>query len=342
MINKLKRIWIKYKTHQSVFEVINYAAFSTQTRPLGITQTAVNIITSHPTLTKYILPNILGISENSVEWRTEVTEYINGIQIIVPLAGFKLNLNYRFDTDDPIRKENIKAYIKKYKAFKIADKELAAKNDPKGFIDFSESELLNHILTNKYITPIDYHLYFSYEEPVHYLYWIVAITSSQVANTPEDVDKSTNIRFFIFDEKRAERVEMSSLDSEIKVINSISALYSAKDRKLIDIAILSESVDYETVEAQGDDVLDYVFKKVYNMCKISPLSISDLLNDAELSAKSNIRKLIAKNLLYADSNGNIVNSETGKVIGENLTKAVTWFKDPMNEADVNALNKKLK
>ena len=56
-----------------------------------------------------------------------------------------------------------------------------------------------HILSN--LEPIEYHKYFKYSNTKDYLYWIMALTSNQVANTPEDADKSPNIRFFIYDDK---------------------------------------------------------------------------------------------------------------------------------------------
>ena len=107
MITIKKRIAIKYKLAQSVFESLNKLAYNTQARSLGTTTTVTNRLLANPTLLDTILPIIIGNNNKNSEWEHEKVDYVSSIQIPINSGGLELDLNCIFDKSSAMFKENI-------------------------------------------------------------------------------------------------------------------------------------------------------------------------------------------------------------------------------------------
>lgn len=331
MINRSKKISIKFKRHQSVFEALNDVAYAVETRPLGTSKNAVSQMISHPTLCDVILPNLIGMNRNSQEWEREKTDYISNLLIRVPISGYRLNLQHSFDRNDMLKKDNIDKYIKDYKLYDPVKKEE----------EYSEEKLYGHIITN--VAPIDLHMYFRFVDSKDYLFWVYATLSSQVANTAEDVEKSTNIRFFLFDEKIADKVEADLIGSKIKTVNKISGIKSGEDKtSIIDMALVLDLVEFEELLEMSDtDKIEYCFAKLYAMANEYPTQVMAIAEDKDIKLKGFVRKAISKNLI-SNEDGEFKLVASGKSIGNTMSTVLNWLKNPLNEGDVTNLKQSLK
>jgi len=331
MIAKQKVLYLKYKLHQSVFESINDIAYSTQVRPLCTTKGAVSKMLAHPTLSRFTLPNILGLNETSMDWEREKLDYISNLIIRVPRNGYKLDLSHSFEKDSPLRKPFIDKFIEDYKV-KSADGK-----------DASEAVLYGRII--KEVAAIDLHQYLSFGNVQDYLYWVLADNSSVVANKPEDVDKSHNIRFFIFDETVAEKNKAESTSKRIEAVTKLSEMKSGSSKnRLVDLALELNAVEYDVIEEFETDAekIDYTFTKLFEFANDYPTELLDAANDADLTYKSLIKKCILRSLIVSDDEGKFTNTLTDKVIGGSNKELVNWFKNPLSEGEVNKLKTELK
>ena len=349
-----KSLWIKYKLNKSVFESLNAAAYATQSRPLGTSNNVVRLITSNSTLCEMILPNLIGVSPKSENWDREKADYISNLQLIVPSSGYKLKLGASFDVDDYLRKDNIKKYIEDNNLYDdVVSGETKPDVDAKGNaiekpiynkVVKSTSEILKAILNDSNVEVIDYHKYFKYDDTKDYLFWILATYSSQVANSPEDADKSPNIRFFLFDEKIAEKIDLENTNFEIEAINKITEIKNGKSSEILeDITLVLGVVDFESLlDVSSDNIVDYCYSKLFKYAKSNPKDILEELKNKDYKIKASIKRYIDKGLIDLGEDGELKNTITNGSIGINMTSALAWFKNPINEGERNKLETKYK
>lgn len=328
-----KSLWIKFKTSISVFETINKTAFATEVRSLSIgSKSIVNKILSHPTLSDYILPNLIGLNKNSADWERTKLDYVSSLQLSVPLTGYKLDLNCTISYDDNNRKQNLIKYVKDNDLYAGAKKDELP----------SLKVLSEHIFKNRQLSELDYHQYFVFDNNKDYLYWIIAVNSSQVANTPEDVNKSSNIRFFLFDEKSAQKTEFTNISKEIEANNKLAAIKNKDDKEsLLNIALVTKAIDYDEI-SDMDDYTEYIYVKLFKYSKVDPVSIINAIADTNLVTKANIRKYIETGIFRLTDEGIIINSSNEKPIGSSMEEAVKYFTNPINEGDVTTFAKMYK
>jgi len=326
MITIKKTITIKYKLAGSVFETINKLAYNTQVRSLGTTKTIVNKLLSHPTLLDNILPIIIGNNNKNSEWEHEKLDYISSIQIPISSSGLILDLNCICDITAPNYKDVINKYIKDYKIDKDATDAIVSK----------------HILENKEIDPTDYPMYFRYTNVRDFLYYLVAINSSQVANKPEDADKSPNIRFFLYDEKVARTRLLANADTQSKAVNKLISL-RAKDNGeeiLKNIAILQNVIPFEDVMSMSKEDIYLELFSYANNHSTDFLTITD---NKELEIQATIKKYIELNVLMVNIDNEIVDAGNNEiVVGKTMDSAIIYFKNPINKGEVTKFESKYK
>ena len=318
MITIKKSLTIKYKLSKSVFESINKLAYNTQARPLGFTKSAVHAVLAHPTFCEDVLPIIIGNNSKNAEWEHEKLDHLNSVQLSVVNNGYTLELDSVFKKDDPKYKEAVANYIADYKL-----KE-----------DSTEKEIVDSILANKAITPIDYHVYFRFINPKDYLYWVMACNSNEVANTPEEVEKSPNIRFFFFDEKVAKRRALTEAENKAKAVNKLNSLRATDngDVLLKDIAILKSIIPFD--EVQDMDKED-IYLELFSYVNLNADEFLVIAEDKDIAINATIKKYIDSNILSISESGSIVvSANTSTVVGIDMTSAVLYFKSPLNKAEL--------
>lgn len=318
MITIKKTLTIKYKLSNSVFESINKLAYATQSRPLGTTKNSVHKALSHPTFCEDVLPIIIGNNSKNAEWEHEKLDYVSSIQVPITNNGYVLELDSIFKKDDPKYKEAVAAYIADYKVKEGA----------------TEKEIVDSILANKAIEPIDYHLYFRFINPKDYLYWVMAVNSPEVANAVEDIEKSPNIRFFFFDEKIAKRRLLTAAENQAKAVNKLNTLRALDngDDLLKDIAILKSIIPFD--EVQDMDKED-IYLELFSYVNLNADEFLVIAEDKDIAINATIKKYIDSNILSISESGSIVvSANTSTVVGIDMTSAVLYFKSPLNKAEL--------
>lgn len=331
MITIKKRITIKYKLAQSVFESLNKLAYNTQARSLGTTTTVTNRLLANPTLLDTILPIIIGNNNKNSEWEHEKVDYVSSIQIPINSGGLELDLNCIFDKSSAMFKENIAKYIKDHSIDKEA----------------TEDAITKHIFDNKNVDPIDYHQYFRYTNVKDYLYWLVALNSSQVANKAEDADKSPNIRFFLYDEKVAKARLMSNSETQSKAVNKLISIRALDEGATIlkNIAILKNVIPFDELNEMEDGD---IYLELFSYANRVPSEFLAIAENKDLATEAKIRKFIESNVFIINQEGYVCNaSDTNAIIGKTMTEAVSYFKNITNKGDITnfenaykSLNKK--
>lgn len=326
MITINKTLTLKYKLSISVYESMNKVAYATQTRSLGTNQKQVNTILSHSTFCDYVLPVIIGNNKNNPEWEREKQDYISSIQIAIPVSGYPLDLTSTFDRDNIYLKQNIEKYISD-NSKDLYDIKEVNKEEVKTLKD--DKTIALHILSN--LEPIEYHKYFKYSNTKDYLYWIMALTSNQVANTPEDADKSPNIRFFIYDDKVNKKSNLEKAEAREKASTEVIKIKSNADL-LKQIALVKNIVTFDELEEMEDSE---VYLAVFAYANSYPSEFLAIVSDKDLKYKSLIKKYLEVGILKVNDNNDIADGKNDKIVlGSSIDTAVKYLANPVNSAEV--------
>ena len=325
MIRINKKLELKYKLSASVYETMNQVAYATQSRSLGTNIKQVNTILSHPTFCDIVLPVIIGNNKQNSDWEREKHDYITSVQIAVPSSGYPLDLNSTFDRENVI----LKKYIDEY----ISENESELYNVDKDTKTLkSDKDIAQHIISKCPI--IDYHKYFKFDNAKDYLYWIMANLSSQVANNPEDANKSTNIRFFIYDDKVVRKSNLEKIESKEKSASEAMKL-KAKPEYLRSIALAKNILTFDELEELTDGE---VYIEVFNYAGNNPEEFLSVIADKSIETKATIKKYIEVGILKTNEDNEIVDSKTGSIkLGDSIEAAVKYINNPVNSADVNKM-----
>lgn len=346
MITINKTLTLKYKLAISVYESMNKAAYATQTRSLGTNQKQINTLLSHPTFCDYVLPIIIGNNKNNSDWEREKQDYISSIQIAIPVSGYPLDLGCTFDRDNIYLKDNIEKYIKDnakdlYDTKEI-EKEIEVEKEVdkvKKIVKEKVKETVTVVKDDKTIAldiinkldPIEYHKYFRYTNVKDYLYWVMALTSNQVANTPDDADKSPNIRFFIYDDKINKKSNLEKAEVREKASTAVIKLKSQTDL-LKDIALVKNVVTFDELEEMDDSE---IYLAVFSYANSYPSEFISVAEDKDLKHKSTIKKYLEVGILKVNDNNEIADGKNDKIVlGSSIDVAVKYLANPVNSAEV--------
>lgn len=351
MITVNKKLAIRFKLDKTVFEQLNAAAYATQTRALGTNKKIVNTLLAHPSFCDNVLPILIGNNKQNSDWEREKFDYISSIQISIPTSGYDLNLNSSFDIDDIRLKPDIMKYVMANELFEVTDKvEGKVKTETTEAIEAvdattkyaSEEIIAQHILDNPQISILEYHKYFRFENWTDYLYWCVAEISNQVANNPEDVEKSPNIRFFIFDEKVVKRADMAKAKNTAKAINKLNSIKSTNGGNAVikNIALNKHVLVFAEVEDMDDEE---IYLSVFTFANNSPAEFLEAAENKTLSQEVLINKYLEKGIFVFDENNKIVDAaNAANVIGVDITSAISYFNNPQNKGEIAKFEGKLK
>lgn len=327
MITINKTLTLKYKLAISVYESMNKAAYATQTRSLGTNQKQINTLLSHPTFCDYVLPIIIGNNKNNSDWEREKQDYISSIQIAIPVSGYPLDLSCTFDIDNIYLKDNIEKYIKD-NAKDLYDIKTSEKD--KEVKTLKDDKAIALDIINK-LDPIEYHKYFRYTNVKDYLYWVMALTSNQVANTPDDADKSPNIRFFIYDDKVNKKSNLEKAEVREKASTAVIKLKSQTDL-LKDIALVKNVVTFDELEEMDDSE---IYLAVFSYANSYPSEFISVAEDKDLKHKSTIKKYLEVGILKVNDNNEIADGKNDKIVlGSSIDVAVKYLANPVNSAEV--------
>ena len=340
MLDIKKTIEIKFKLSLSTFESLNSKAYATLSRPLGIKEASANAILSHETFTANVFPAIIGVSIGATNWIESCREHIMSHQIVIPKGGLPLTLDHTFNMDDLRTKDNIAKFIEDYKCFDIIPEVLDEKKvvtTPAKKKLHSEKAIYNKIMT---LDVMELQKYFNFRNAVDYLRWCIAVHSNEVANEPDLVDKSTNIRFFLFDANTERKREISKYD---KISGCITELLELKNQ-----SELLKAVAFYTGAANMFDSVTYSDEDFYILL-FKQLQSGDIdkfesaVSNKSLILEVDLRRAVAKGLITETDEGWFVLTETPtKKYGRSVADMVAYFQATINDGELTLLKSKIK
>ena len=184
MIRVNRIIRIEWKNNPSVFELKNKEAFGTTSLRLGSSTRAVQHLLARSEELKVILPTVVGTSPNDSDWQDKVGMYLNDFFMEIPRGGLTMDCGYTFD----VYESRIANDLKSYEA-----------TLPKAADDNNrEKYILNCIQGKLYdgkfkVSEENLYRYVTFNNPVEYINWRMCLNHGKVANSVEDIRKSTNI-----------------------------------------------------------------------------------------------------------------------------------------------------
>ena len=331
-------------------------------RKLGTSISSVSKMLANSEEQKVLMPDIIGISPQSMEWNKVLTNYWNSFGIDIASQGKKLDIGFTYDITDISKSE----YIKKINANLDKDKQLTTDSHLANYVsrllkdvedsfqvelaktnkvkdDKSRVETIKRIYDAKFKKIIQIEgMHYKFGIPNNideYLTYRYCLVYGDVANEFALVSKSPKkIRFYLQSKEDIERIndtrqrlEENRMETFIKVI---------QDSNMVDNVLYALG--------KGDEILNVKPTTKHTLLnKISsdnPKKFINIVNDTNLTTKGQIEKFISNSILKRLDNSEMIvdTLDPSKIIGNNINGAITYFKNPDNKADITEYVSKYK
>ena len=304
-----RKIEIRWVSNPSVFEKINSKIINKSFRKLGSSVTAVEAIISNFSEIEAIMPNVLNISVSSPEFKRMVKVYFDSLTVDVPESGKPLEIGFIFD-----------AFDKTFES-KVNQVKLKSNISPDADID---KEYGKAVLKMVKAGAIKYEELYQYAKPINpadYILWRYCQRYYRVAKDADDIKKSKNIDFFLYDSK-AVKEEAVKLDMAISDAMDI-AIADSKDANKLNsyIAIFKLSPVDNSIISKKSALINYVTANAAKFLAVAKAG------DLELKAK--IAELIKNGTIvkqeYSDMYTFANNREV--LVGDSDESMLQYFKE---------------
>lgn len=312
MLKKPEIVTIYHKPGLSYFQMKNKqvldSLFGGVTVKVGKYVSAVNEMTARHTLNTMLLRNLLGTNPDTVNsnWDDLVRTWWSTINISVPAMGCNLQVGLSYDVNDPIRNK----YISKLKGVET-DEDLAR-------VVESTIPLTDRFM---YGTPLNI---------LEYLQYLYVLIHREVANSIEDIDKSTNIRLYLHTEAAAKKIE----EDQAKLHVEVSKLFvsvsedSKKVKQILRAYNLLDNVLPVNITDHNNNVMS-LSKIVSGTPKVFKMIMSDKL----LAKKAFVGELLDKNIIsrLPGSDTIVLSTDNNIILGTSVDSVLSYFEEPSNK-----------
>jgi hypothetical protein len=320
---------IKSKYNASVFEMINRNALSTDTLMLGSTIKATNLMCSNNAELRVLLPSILGLSPDHVDWQKECLSYFNNFFLEIPFnpnekinsLSLRLDTSYNFNLDDDSKKEVILKYLDII---------------PKRSDEYNPEEwvalCINGTLGNgKYkIKEEDLYKYVTFVNIEDYIKYRYCLLHNKVANNIDDIDKSVHIQFYLSSEEQEQKVKVAKVkvknDAFKYYVDLMSGDIDVIDSVIINAGLISSHEEFKNLKLADKQEL------LQKLVTDNPNKLLYYKSDKTLQERATITKFIWLGLLkYISGTQTVVDvSDATKIIGNNMDECVSYFNNEVN------------
>jgi len=308
------KIAIKHKEQISLYAKAgkNIQFLNNSSGRIGGSNSAINKLLSHTTELRLIMPNIIGLDPADVLWGDKVHRYMHSISVPVPRTGLDLDASLNYDVLDPSRKENI-AILSKELGVKIDSNEALIDACTKSTV---HKGIVDEITVLKYASPINASDYFVY---------IYVLNYSPVANSVADVNKSPNIRFYIYKEsvEKEHRETLARLRTKVAVSYSKIADNPTKLGYLYDLYKEDDIMNGSEIGIKVDTTTIIISLSDYIMYE--PKKVLSCLDDKQFNKKGEILQMIRAGILSVVPNTTIVLDVNGDELGKTLNSAIKAY-----------------
>lgn len=325
---------IELRNNPSVFELINKEAFGVTSLRLGSTVSSVQHLLSRSEELRVLMPTLIGCSPIDSSWQDKVGTYLNDFFMEIPKNGLSMNISYNVDFGDIRTKDALTAY----------EKSLGKKDDS---LD-KEGWVVGNItgnLNNGYnkVDEEDLYKYVTFINPEQYINYRMCLKHSKVANSYKDINKSTNIEFYLTSEEqiRENKREKTRIKNEaFKIYNEfISDSDTSKINHYVIASNLVGSVEYyKTLNFEDKCAL------LLDMCNNEPAKFINLKKDSNITIRAQIIMYMWYNILKTLPNSTVIvdASNPEKIIGNTMNEAISYMSNELNRAHIADLNNRYK
>ena len=275
-------------------------------------------------------PNLIGLAPNNENFVFRVKAYLNNISVPVDELGKTLDISFRYNTkrdylNFKAREDKIEETFASVSRQDIIALEEALETKIED-INLLESE------KHKYGTPLNVPDYIIYRHCLLY---------KDVAKDTAFINSDSNVRFYFKDNKReAELQAKLRLEINNAKTNYVKAIGNTEMFNAVFTQYCVNNNIPVTVGASMSDIDKQTHLDKYSTQE--PVKFNKICSDKDLVLKSFIEQLIARGELNRATHNQNITTFDGEFIGANVKEAVAWFKNPANNARVDAWKNKLK
>lgn len=325
-----RSITISLVTNYSLYRKTNDKSLPKRRDVIGSSIRSSRTLSSNKGEVEAYFPNLIGLAPNNEMFVTRVKAYLNNISVPIDELGKTFDTSFRYNTK--------RDYLKfKAKEDRINEEYASANRQDINVLREALEKKINDLTlleSEKYKVGV----------PVNvsdYLIYRHCLLYRDVAKDTAFINSDQSIRFYFRDDKREAdlqaklRLELNNAKSNYVKIIGNSELFDAVFVQYCVMNNIPVTVAATMNELDKQNHLDkYSIQESVKFNKIC--------NDKDLVLKSFIENLIARGELNRATHNQNITTYDGEFIGANVKEAVAWFKNPANNARVDAWKNKLK
>ena len=324
MIKTSEQVTILPKPGLTYFQFHNRKTFDTIfggiNMKLGKYMAAINELSARHTLNTMLLRNLLGVNPDSVNinWDELVRSWWSTISINISQLGYTMEIGLSYDINDPLRKQ----YISKLPNI-TTDEQLAEYVNTKIKID-------DRFM---YGTPLNI---------LQYLQYLFILIHKEVANDIKDIDKSTNIKFYLHTDKAAKRQEEELAKLHIETSTLLVELQK-EPKKVKQVLRTYNLLDGVTrLPISTDENTNII--TMTNLVMQNPRVFKLLVGDPKLKEKAFISSLFDNNVIarLVGSDTIVLSTDNNTILGSSVEEVINYLTDSKNVDMLKMVENQLK
>lgn len=329
IVNRSQKL--EWKLNPTIFQLINAKALGAETMALGSAVKPVRTLLANDEELKVILPAVIGVAPNSPSWQESVTDYLNNFHLDVPRRGIEFDLSVIFNRDNERTKDAIDKYCDEHKLTDESDEDIIEK-------------ILGKSDDGKFAVPeTELYKYVDFVNPIDYINWRFCLLSAKVANNVEDVDKSTNIQFYLTSEDQLKKARAAKLQLTNKAMKHYVSIISSTNTNKVDLLtvalkLFSNASDYKESTLEERQAL------IMNFMQDNPSEFIAAVSDKSLENRAKVQMYIWMGILKQSKETNIITDAHNPeiVLGATISEAISYLENDKNAAYANELFAKYK
>lgn len=317
-----RKITLALKLNPTMFQVVNQKNIGAFNTLFGPSIKAVLTLSSKTAEMASILPTIIGASADSrdVNFQDLVLKHLKNSTIDIPAQGYELETGWEFTINDPIKRDAILTWAKN----NGIDMTLAPNKLEKAIFDamlFGENTYVHEENLYQYMTPI---------KAQDYIVWRLALLTSTVANKPEDVDKSTNIRFYLHSLEDVKRLKDAKTKAVVNTATKLAKLFTGDEasyKRIRNMLICNNPADtLNIVKMENGDLQTAVAELSQNNAD----AFISLFDNANVEGMAQVHKLISAQVITKDGDKYFDTVRPEIVLGSSIEGVMAYLATPEN------------
>lgn len=320
-----KKVQVIQKPGVTYFQHANTKWISIDSLRVGRYMKAVNEMIAKTEMNRLLLREIIGVDPDSPvgNWDNLLKEWWANVNISIPAKGLTLEVGLIYDVTDPLRKARIDEIKRAKGVTSITDEDL--KNWVESKINYSDRCL--------YAKPVD---------TLNYLYYCFVLIHREVANSITDIDKSTNIRFYLYTEEEEKKIKEEDTKLRTEAAGILAEL--AKDSKKVikALRVYNTLDDIAPYKITNDDAAN--LQNLVLLFQENPKLFITISKDKDTNMKAFVQELFENNLLEKLTGSNVIvlAQDHNVILGGNIQETMDFFRNDSNKETRETLQKQIK